>query len=119
MGVNFRPATAQGALIRNGFDEFYGSQESFNNNCSKSCPPVLPQPSRAMEELSLQPGASGNGAMCEKKQLGKEGIDQSSLTCMPVRECEPRNVEMGYQVVPGIFQQGPRIESVRVNAFSQ
>ena len=57
--------------------------------------------------------------MCEKKPLGKEGIDQYSLTCIPVRECEPRNVEMGYQVVPGIFQQGPGIELVRVNAFSQ
>ena len=103
MGVNFCLATTQGAIIRNGFDKFYGSQESFYNNCSKSFPPVLPQPSRAMEEISLQPGASGNGAMCEKKPLGKEGIDQSSLTCMPVRECEPINVEMGYQVVLGIF----------------
>ena len=77
IGVNFHPATTQWALIRNGFDEFYGSQESFYNNCSKSFPPVLPQPSRAMEELYLQHGASENGSMCEKKPLGKEGIDQS------------------------------------------
>lgn len=110
MGANVPPATAQGAFLRNGFDEFYGSQESFYNNCSKSCPPVLPQPSRAMEELSVQTGASGNGALCEKKQLGKEGIDESSLTCMPVRESEPRNIEMGNQAAPGICQQGPEIE---------
>ena len=77
--------------------------DSFYNNCSKIFPPVLPQPSRAMEEISLWPGASGNGAMCEKKSLGKEGIDQYSLTCMPVREYNPRNFEMGYQVVLGIF----------------
>ena len=106
MGVNFHPATAQGALIRNHFDEFYGSRESFYNNFSKIFPPVLPYPSRAMKDISLQPGASENGAMCEKKQLGKEGIDQSSMTCMTIKECEPRNVEMGYQDVLGIFQQG-------------
>ena len=32
MGVNFHPTTAQGALIRYGFDEFYGSRESFYDN---------------------------------------------------------------------------------------
>ena len=71
MGVKLCPATTQGALIRNGFDEFNGSLESFYTNSSKIFPPVLPQPSRAMEEIYLQPGASENGAICEKKPLGK------------------------------------------------
>ena len=80
---------------------------------------MLPHPSRAMEDISLHPGAFRNGATCEKKQMGKEGIDQYSLTCMPIRNCKPINIEMGYQDVPSIFQQGARIEPVRVNAFSQ
>lgn len=99
-GVNLPPATTQGV------DEFCGStkgHESLCTNSSKSR--CLPQPSRAMEELSVQSGAWENGAMCEKQQPGKEGIDQSSLTCMPAKEIEPRNVEMGDQVAPGFCQQ--------------
>lgn len=110
MGVSFPPATAHGAFLKNGFDEFYGStkgQESLYNNSSKSCLPVLSQPSRAMEEHSLQSGAWENGAMCKNKRMWKEGIDQSSLTCMPARESERRNVEMGFQAPPGICQRGP------------
>lgn len=99
-GVNLPPATTQG------LGEFHGStkgHESLCTNSSKSR--CLPQPSRAMEELFVQSGAWENGAMCEKQQPGKEGIDQSSLTCMPAKEIEPRNVEMGDQVASGFCQQ--------------
>ena len=118
MGVNIHPAIAQGALIRNFFDEFYESYESLYNNCSIWCSLVLPQPSREMEELYLHHGASRNGVMCKKKQLWNEAIVQYLLTCIPIREFKPVNFEMGYQVFLGIFQQGPGIELVRVSSFS-
>lgn len=89
-----------------GVDEFYGSTKGHESLCTNSSKSLcLPQPSRAVEELSVQSGAWANGALCEKQQLGKEGIDQSSLTCMPAKEIEPKNVEMGDQVGPGFCQQ--------------
>ena len=92
-GVRLPPTITQGV------EEFYGPTKGNESLCTNSSKKgCLPQPSRSMEELSVHPGAWENGDMCEKQQPGKEGIDQYSLTCMPTREIEPRNVEMGKQV---------------------